>query len=245
LRRAQAIVTPSRAPVINHPARVQQTGRAAIAQLCTGIPGLTAPRITLTSRTDLLTTAPTGFPLLLRAPGFHTGRHFMRVDAAKDLAPALALLPGDEFFAIEYLDARGTDGMTRKYRVMFIDGAIYPWHLAISTDWKVHYYTTAMADHPSHRAEEQRFLATMAEVLGGRAMAALRALQHRLGLDYAGVDFALGRDGAVLLFEANAAMTMNAPPPDAIWNYRRAAAATAQKAVATMLRRHAQMAQTA
>jgi glutathione synthase/RimK-type ligase-like ATP-grasp enzyme len=242
LSRAQAIVAQSNAPVVNHPSRVQNTGRGAISQLCAQIAGLTVPRTELTSRSDLLTTPPTGLPLLLRSPGFHTGQHFVRIDAPQDLSRALARLPGDALFVIEYLDAKGAHGMTRKYRVMFIDGAIYPWHLAISADWKVHYYTAAMADHPSHREEEKRFLENMPEVLGARAMAALRALQNRLGLDYAGVDFALDQDGAVLLFEANAAMTMNAPPPEPIWDYRRATVAAAQKAVAAMLRRRAQKA---
>ena len=237
LARAQAIVAQTQAPVINHPARVQETGRVAISRLCAGIAGLIAPRIALTSRASLLTAPPSRYPLLLRAPGFHTGQHFVRVDAPEDLARALALLPGDALFAIDYLDAAGPDGLTRKYRVMFIDGTIYPWHLAIATDWKVHYYTAAMADHPAHRAEEKRFLDNMAEVLGGRAMAALHTLQHTLGLDYAGVDFALAPDGSVLLFEANATMTLNAPPPEAIWDYRRAAATEAQQAVGDMLRR--------
>jgi hypothetical protein len=37
-------------------------------------------------------------------------------------------------------------------------------------------------------------------------------------------------------------MTMNAPPPEPIWDYRRATVAAAQKAVAAMLRRRAQKA---
>jgi tetratricopeptide (TPR) repeat protein len=237
LARAQAIVAQTQAPVINHPALVQETGRVAISRLCAGIAGLIAPRIALTSRTSLLTTPPSQYPLLLRAPGFHTGQHFVRVDAPEDLARALALLPGDALFTIDYLHAAGPDGLTRKYRVMFIDGAIYPWHLAIGADWKVHYYTAAMADHPAHRAEEQRFLNNMPEILGDRAMAALRALQRALALDYAGVDFALAPDGSVLLFEANATMTLNAPPPEPIWDYRRPAATAAQQAVGDMLRR--------
>jgi tetratricopeptide (TPR) repeat protein len=239
LDRAQAIVAQSPAPVINHPALVQQTGRIAISRLCAGIAGLTAPRIALTSRTSLLTTPPSQYPLLLRAPGFHTGQHFVRVDAPEDLARALALLPGDALFTIDYLNAAGPDGMVRKYRVMFIDGAIYPWHLAIGADWKLHYYTATMADHPAHRAEEQRFLDNMPEILGGRAMAALRALQRALALDYAGVDFALAADGSVLLFEANATMTLNAPPPEPLWDYRRPAATAAQRAVGKMLQRKA------
>ena len=35
-------------------------------------------------------------------------------------------MPGDDLLAIEYLDARGPDGMARKYRVMFIDGVALP-----------------------------------------------------------------------------------------------------------------------
>jgi hypothetical protein len=48
-----------------------------------------------------------------------------------------------------------------------------------------------------------------------------------LALDYAGIDFALARDGSLLLFEANATMIMPPPPADAIWDYRRAPIARA------------------
>ena len=56
------------------------------------------------------------------------------------------------------------DGMARKYRVMFIGGVAYPLHLAISADWKVHYFTAAMAADPAFRAEERRFLDDMPAV---------------------------------------------------------------------------------
>ena len=56
--------------------------------------------------------------------------------------------------------------MVRKYRVMLVDGQIYPWHLAISSDWKVHYFTAAMAEQEVYRTEEQRFLNDMHACLG-------------------------------------------------------------------------------
>jgi glutathione synthase/RimK-type ligase-like ATP-grasp enzyme len=77
----------------------------------------------------------------------------------------------------------------------------------------------------------------MPAVLGPRAMAALQALNQRLGLDYAGVDFALAADKTVLVFEANPAMTIHPPPPEGIWDYRRQAAAAVQSAVRAMLAR--------
>ena len=72
------------------------------------------------------------FPLLLRSPGYHTGRNFILVETAAELSTAAAGLPGDDLLVIEYLDARGRDGNARKYRVMMIGGRIYPLHLAIS-----------------------------------------------------------------------------------------------------------------
>ena len=86
------------------------------------------------------------FPLLVRTPGFHTGRHFLRVESPEELAGAVAELPGKELTVIEFLDARGADGKVRKYRVMMIDGQLYPLHVAISSHWKIHYFTAEMAE---------------------------------------------------------------------------------------------------
>jgi hypothetical protein len=235
LAQAEILVASSPAPVVNPPARVRQTGRGDLAGLCQGIDGLVAPIIRRMSRASLLAAKDLVFPLLLRAPGFHTGRHLTRVETRAALAPAMADMPGETLFVITPLEARGPDGMSRKYRAMLVGGRLYPWHLAISPHWKVHYYTAAMAEHQVFRDEEAQFLHDMPRVLGPRAMAALAALSERLGLDYAGVDFALAPDGSVLVFEANATMTINPPPPEPIWAYRRAAAEAVQSAVRHLL----------
>ena len=164
-----------------------------------------------------------GLPLLLRAPGFHAGQHFVRVEAAASLPAAVAALPGERLLAIEPLAATGADGMARKCRVMAVGGRLYPLHLAVSPDWKVHYFTAAMAGSAAFRAEEAAFLADMAGYLGPRACAGLAWVARRLGLDYAGIDFAPGPGGTVLLFEANAAMALVPPPPEPMWDYRRPA----------------------
>jgi hypothetical protein len=134
------------------------------------------------------------------------------------LAAALESLPGDELMAIEYLDARGPDGLAEISRHVH-RGEMFPLHLAISHLWKVHYFTSGMADNAAHREEERRFLENMPTTLGERAMAALDEIRSEVGLDYFGVDFALAADGSVLLFEANAAMVVIAPPQP-IWDCR-------------------------
>jgi hypothetical protein len=172
---------------------------------------------------------------LIRTPGFHTGRHFLRVESIADLPASLAQLPGDRLTVLRYLDARGRDGKSRKYRVMMIDGRLYPLHVAISDDWKIHYFTAEMADNPGHRAEDADFLGNMDTVLGPRAMSALSEFQSRLALDYAGIDFGLNSAGDILLFEANATMVVNPPEPDPKWAYRRPAIERIHAAVREML----------
>ena len=123
---------------------------------------------------------------------------------------------------IEYLNARSPDGKARKYRVMMIDGHIYPLHLAVSRHWKVHYFTADMADHPEHRMEDAAFLNDMPGVLGP-AMTALARIRDVLNLDYGGIDFGVDESGDVLLFEANATMVVNPPDGDDRFAYRRPA----------------------
>lgn len=235
LTRADEILTHSPAPIVNLPLFVRETGRAENARRMATLPGVIAPAIRRSSREALSKTDDLEFPLLLRAPGFHTGKHFVRVERRVELAAALTALPGDELLAIQYLDARGVDGMARKYRVMAIDGALYPLHLAVSADWKVHYFSAAMADNEAYRAEEKRFLEDMPGELGERAIAALDAIAKTMTLDYAGIDFALSPDGRVIFFEANATMVINPPDPDPDWDYRRAPIARALEAAKRMV----------
>lgn len=235
LERATALLARAHVPIINPPARVLRTGRAENARRLAAIPGVIAPSVAVRERAALRTARDLRFPLLLRSPGFHTGRHFVRVESRAALAAAVDALAGEELLAIEYLDARGGDGMARKYRVMCIGGRLLPLHLAVSADWKVHYFSAAMAQSAALREEERRFLEDMRGVLGARALRSLEEIFAVLDLDYAGIDFALAPDGSVLLFEANATMVVAPPGPEPMWDYRRPAVGAVLKAAARLL----------
>jgi len=239
LSRCTDVLAQSRAPVINRPIRVQATGRAEIARRLGAIPGVIAPKIDSLRPTAILE-ADLRFPLLLRRPGFHTGEHFVYVANRDELPDAIGLLSAaEDLLLISYLNARGADGMSRKYRVMFIDGVLYPLHLAISRDWKVHYFSSAMAQNPLFREEERRFLEDMPTALGATAMEALSRICTALDLEYAGIDFAVAADGSILLFEANATMVVFPPSQDAMWDYRRAAIDNVLEAAGRMVLKRA------
>ncbi len=237
------ILARTKAPVINPPERILPTGRSANAERFAAIDDVIVPRTSLFSRKSLerpdiaetLHEQGFTFPLLLRAPGFHTGQHFLRADNAAEFSAAVSQLPGDQLFVIQYLDARGADGLARKYRAMIIDGVLYPLHLALSQFWKVHYFTSDMAAEPAHRQEEAAFLSDMASVLGPKVLQSLMRLCEALQLDYGGIDFGVSQDGRVLLFEANATMVIAPPTPEPMWDYRREAVSRALEAARQMV----------
>jgi tetratricopeptide (TPR) repeat protein len=231
----------------NRPAQVRATARIANAARMGAIDGVVAPRVVALPRAVLagpggaaaLGAAGFAFPVLLRSTGFHNGKHFARVDDPETLATIAASLPGSELFAIAFADVRGADAMVRKYRVLTIGGELYPLHLALSHEWKVHYVTAAMEERQSYRDEERAFLSDMASALGRPVVDVLRRIAGVLALDYGGMDFALDRDGRIVLFEANAAMVIAAPKPGAVWAYRREPAQRAVEATQALLRSRA------
>jgi hypothetical protein len=229
--------------VINHPRAVLKTGRAGNVERLRGLPNLIVPRVVSVPRRLLAgpeaaaAVAGNGFsfPFLVRAPGFHTGRYFVRVDNLQELTAAAAQFPGDDVCLIDQLDARDGDGFFRKLRVMIIDRKIYPLHLAISRHWKIHYFKADMADSPDNRRHDAAFLDDMPRFIGPRGMAALERINAALDLDYGGIDFAVNADGDILLFEANATMVMVPLSNDPKWDYRRPAFDAVFAAVRTML----------
>jgi hypothetical protein len=243
LEAAAKLAALTEAPVLNHPSAVLKTGRIANASRLRQAPGVIAPAMMSLPRAALAgpggidTAADLGFPcpFLLRTLGFHNGQNFFRIENADDLSTALKSLPGRELAIMQFLDARRPDGKVRKYRAMFIGGAIYPLHAAVSRDWKVHYVTAEMAGRPEHLAEDEAFLNAMPDVLGPRAMTALEAIRDVLGLDYAGVDFSVNEKGEILLFEANATMAGPIPGRHEQRDYRRAPVERLLKAVSAML----------
>jgi hypothetical protein len=243
LEAARLVLARTSRPVINHPVQVLKTGRVSNAQRLRGLPNVVVPRMATLPRRLLLgpeaaaVVASNGFafPVLVRAPGFHTGRHFIRVENLQGLAAAVAELPGDDAWLIEQLDARDRDGMFRKFRVMIVDRQLYPLHLAISRNWKVHYFTANMAESAANRLQDAEFLENMAGVVGQRGIAALERINAVLDLDYGGVDFAVNAHGDILFFEGNATMVMIPLSLDQKWAYRRPAFEKVFSAVRAML----------
>lgn len=210
--------------VLNPPERVALTRRSDLPRRLAGIPGIVVPPVV---RHDGLhpIDLPPG-PVLVRPIGSHGGEGLRRCHDAGALAAPC--------YVTQFVDFASADGWYRKYRMIFVDGRAYPYHLAIAADWLVHYWTAGMQQDAARREEEQRFLANPAAAIGSRAMEAVEAIGQRLGLDYAGIDFGLLADGRVVVFEANATMLVH-PERDPCFAYHNPAVEAIRSGFEAML----------
>lgn len=250
LETAISLLQPVTAPVVNRPEIVLGTGRRDIPGRLAGLDGVIVPATEVVTRAmlsspdaaALLADLGFQFPLLVRPPGFHSGQHFHKIDNPDELRVPLRDGPFNEFLVTQYIDYRNADGQFRKYRLLFIDGELYPYHLAISDHWKIHYFSALMAGNPANKAEEQRFLMDMTGALGAKAVAGLRGIQARMGLDYCGIDCSLSPEGDVIVFETNATMLIHSEESETEFAYRHRHVATLVEAFRGMFDKRAGMA---
>ncbi len=210
LDRVDSLLQSLACPVLNPPRRIPDTRRDRLAAVLEDVPDLVVPPMVRLGYQELVSEtgqAGLNLPLLIRPVGSHGGGGLVRVETPQQLAEAIGAAPAESWYVSEYRDYRGPDGWFRKYRLVFVDGEVFPVHVAIGRDWLVHYWRTDMTDWM--RREEAAFLADHRAVFTGHAAEAVQAVAKRLGLDFGGIDCALLSDGRVLLFEANATMLVH------------------------------------
>lgn len=203
--------------VINQPANIRKTARPALADALGGVHGCIVPRTRRIDRAQLFDSAQ--FPMLIRPIDTHAGRGLERVDDKVALEAYLAAHDDERFDAVPFIDYRSADGFYRKYRVVLVDGEPYPYHLAISPEWMVHYIKTPTASIEWMRDEEERFLRDPVTAFPDWERT-FTEMAQALGLEYFGVDCTVLRGGNVLVFEADTAMLVHCREPADSYKHR-------------------------
>jgi tetratricopeptide (TPR) repeat protein len=199
-------------PLLNPPEVVERAQRHRLAALLGDIENVVVmPCVQMQSPTlceVVLADSELVFPLLIRPLATHGGDRLELCDTMKALK-GKAVAINESCYLTQYTDYKSTDGYYRKYRVIYVDREPFPYHLAISSSWKVHYQSADMEQHDWRIEEERRFLENPLASLGASAMSAISQIGRRLDFDYAGIDFALLPEGKVLVFEANPTMLVH------------------------------------
>ena len=213
-------------PLLNPPRLVCNLDRDKLHRLLDGIEGLDIPATTGVARERLLQLANSlftpggiasdlGFPVIVRPRGSHAGTGLAKIDDRDALQVYLRKRPEQEFFVSRFVDYSDSDGLFRKYRIVFIDGRAYACHMAIADRWDIWYLNAGMSGSASKRLEEETFMRTFDIGFARRHKTALAGIADRIGLEYFTIDCAENEDGDLLIFEAdNTAVVHNMDPPE-------------------------------
>jgi tetratricopeptide (TPR) repeat protein len=202
---------------INDPARLAGIARESLAATLRGIDGIVVADARIVEAADAGAIA---VPALVRPTDTHAGDGFAYVTSASELRSHLARFPAERYYRSNFVETRGSDGLYRKFRAIFVDGVAHPYHLAIAPQWMVHYESSPMREGPALREEERAFLADPTQVLPlwHRVMP---QIAHAVGLDYFGIDATVLPDGRLFVFEADAAMLVHDEDPRDVFAYKR------------------------
>jgi hypothetical protein len=203
-------------PILNPPRLVGNLDRDKLHRLLDGIAGLAIPATTAVTRAQLTERLHSGlaFPVIVRPRGSHAGAGLVKIDDGAAMERYLGERAEQEFFISRFVDYSDSDGLFRKYRIVFVDGRPYPCHMAIADRWDIWYLNAGMSANASKRLEEETFMRTFDLDFARRHKAALTGMAERIGLDYFMIDCAENEDGELLIFEAdNTAVVHNMDPP--------------------------------
>jgi hypothetical protein len=243
-------------PVLNEPDQISRLTRDGTWALLASVPGAHMPINVRVDRASLVSFAADAlqpqripqdcrFPIIARPVGSHAGEGLKKLDDRAALVSYVAQQAQAEFFIAPFVDYRGPDGLFRKYRIVLIDGQAYACHMAISSQWMIHYLNADMIDNPQNRAEEARFMRDFDESFGARHQTALCEIARRTDLDYLVMDCGETRDGKLLIFEVGNAMIVHAMDPEDVFPYKASQMKKLFGAFEAMLRNRALAAYTA
>ncbi len=231
LERIEQLTAHERARIVNDPNRISTTAREHLREVLGGIADVVACETYLIDASAL---PYIKLPSLVRPRDTHAGRGLALVANARELREHAARFPAAAYHVSRPLDYRSGDRLFRKYRAIAIGGVPYPYHLAISPRWMVHYQGSPMREHDWMRDEERQFLERPDEVVPGFSER-LGAIARASGLDYVGIDFAVMPDRTIAVFEIDAAMLVHDESPDDVFCYKRPYVARIREALHALI----------
>ena len=236
LRAAERFAAAQRQPVFNRPGAIGRLNRVALAATFASARHTCAVTTERVAR-ERYAAEPRAVPHIVRPVDSHGGYGLERIDDDAQRAAYAAHTDSAFLYVSPYIDYRSADGYFRKYRIIFIDGEPFPFHLAISPNWMVHYYNAPMTEHQWMRDEELAFFERLDIVFPGDLAEALRETAARLGLDYVGIDCAIARDGTLLVFEADNAVIVHLLDDPVMFAYKHRHVPRITAALDAMVRR--------
>jgi len=217
-------------PILNQPQFIANTERSKASQILQAIPGLLMPPTASIHRDDLMDIAIlkgtlntyfdwAQFPIILRPIDSDAGKNLEKINTPEAIIDYLHRVNDTHFYLSNFIDYANKQGIYTKIRIVLIAGKAFVCHLAITTDWKIHYLNAQMDQSPEKRGIEQKFMANFDQFIQKHKMA-LEGIYQKSGLDYIGIDCAEMPSGELLIFEIDHDMIVHGMDDEAIFPYK-------------------------
>jgi glutathione synthase/RimK-type ligase-like ATP-grasp enzyme len=231
LARLQHYLAHADKPVINLPQFIHNTERVRASRLLADIDGVFIPPTRNMTRAALQDVAQqqqalqhyfaeAEFPLIIRPVDSHAGNNLRRIGGCDELAAYLQDVADPAFYVAPFIDYRSQDGRFRKMRVGLIEGQAFPVHMAISSDWMIHYVNAGMYEDSDKQNEEAAFMELFA-AFRQRHAALWSALYRVTGLEYLCIDCAELADGRLFIFEIDHTMVVHAMDQEHLFPHKK------------------------
>ncbi len=217
-------------PILNQPPFIANTERSKASQILQAIPGLLMPPTASIHRDDLMNIATlketvktyfdwAKFPIILRPVDSDAGKNLEKISSPEDIVDYLNRVNETHFYLSNFIDYADQQGLYTKIRIVLIAGKAFVCHLAITTDWKIHYLNAQMDQSPEKRDIEQKFMENFDQFIQ-KHKRALEGIYQQSGLDYIGIDCAEMPSGELLIFEIDHDMIVHGMDDEAIFPYK-------------------------
>ncbi len=225
--RAGGIALRDEPGAINRATLLERCARRSLRATLSGVRGVVPVASRTVARESIDAIA---LPALIRPAGTQAGHGLASIQTRAELEAHVQRFPSTAYDVSAFVDYRSGDGYYRKYRIVIVNGDAYPYHLAISPRWIVHYQSSPMEQHAWMRAEEEAFLSNPASVFP-RWNELVTDISRAIGLDYVGLDVAPLADETMLVFEADPAMLVHDEDDGGIFAYKRPAVSAIREAL--------------
>jgi len=217
-------------PVLNQPQFIVNTERSHASQILQAIPNLLMPPTASIHRDDLMDIATlkrtlqahfnwAKFPLILRPIDSDAGKNLEKINNPEAIIDYLNHVKDTSFYLSNFIDYADKQGLYTKIRIVLIAGKAFICHLAITTDWKIHYLNAQMDQSHEKRDIEQKFMENFDQFIQKHKVA-LAGIYQQSGLDYVGIDCAEMPSGELLIFEIDHDMIVHGMDDETIFPYK-------------------------
>lgn len=154
--------------------------------------------------------ADIGVPVIIRPSVTQMGKGAKLCRTEDEVLTHLNSWNSGDICAIRYFNCSDELGNARQYRIVALDGVLYPERINVAPFW--HSHDASREDigwyENGYDELEQHYLSDPRSAIGVEPSEIFQPFVDKIGLEIFGIDFGIDDQGRIIIFEANASMNL-------------------------------------